>query len=193
MVSNRRWPDVLARRLLTSASEPMKAVVNAGISGNRVLTFGAGPSLVSRFDRDALLQPGVTHVIILEGINDISRSATDSVTAEDIIFGLHQVVDRAHERGIIVYGATILPFDRTPPAPVLEAKRQAINAWIRTSGVYDAVIDFDSVTRDPQQPGRMLPAYDSGDHLHPSDAGYEAMGESIDLALFRTAHRRPRG
>jgi lysophospholipase L1-like esterase len=175
---------VLARRLLTSG-EPVKAVVNAGISGNRVLTLGAGPSLVSRFDRDVLLQPGVTHVIILEGINDISRSATDSTSAEDIIFGLHQVVDRAHEHGIVVYGATLTPYERTPPSPALEAKRQAVNHWIRTSGVYDAVIDFDSVTRDPKQPGRMLPAYDSGDHLHPSDAGYKAMGESIDLALFR--------
>ncbi len=182
--SNKRWPDVLARRLLTS-NEPVKAVVNAGISGNRVLTLGAGPSLVSRFDRDVLLQPGVTHVIVMEGINDISLSARDSTTADAIIYGLHQVADRAHEHGLVVYGATLTPFDRTPPAPALEAKRQAVNRWIRTSGVYDAVIDFDSVTRDPGQPGRMLPAYDSGDHLHPSEAGYKAMGESIDLALFR--------
>jgi lysophospholipase L1-like esterase len=180
--SNRRWPDVLARRLLSS-SEPPKAVVNAGISGNRVLTFGAGPSLLSRFDRDVLMQPGVTHVIILEGINDISRSAVDTISAEDIIYGLRQVVERAHERGIVVYGATLTPFERARPEN--EPKRQAVNQWIRTSGVYDGVIDFDAVIRDPAKPTRMLPAYDSGDSLHPSDAGYQAMANAIDLTLFR--------
>lgn len=180
--SNRRWPDVLARRLLAS-SEPPKAVVNAGISGNRVLTFGAGPSLVSRFDRDVLMQPGVSHVIILEGINDLSRSNVDTVSAEDIIAGLREMVQRAHERGIVVYGATLTPYSRARPEN--EPKRQAINQWIRTSGVYDGVIDFDAVVRDPSQPSRMLPAYDSGDQLHPSDAGYAAMGNAIDLALFR--------
>jgi lysophospholipase L1-like esterase len=183
--SNRRWPDVLARRLLSSG-EPPKAVVNAGISGNRILTFGAGPSLLSRFDRDVLMQPGVTHVIILEGINDISRSNVDTVTADDIISGLRQVVDRAHERGLVVYGATLTPFERARPEN--EPKRQAVNQWIRTSRVFDGVIDFDAVTRDPSQPNRLLPAYDSGDHLHPSDAGYRAMGEAIDLRLF--ARRR---
>ena len=185
--SNRRWPDVLARRLLTSPSEPMKAVVNAGISGNRVLTFGAGPSLVSRFDRDVLMQPGVTHVIILEGINDISRSAVDTVTADDIIFGLRQVMERAHDRGLVVYAATLTPFSGAPGER--EAMRQAVNQWIRTGGASDGVIDFDAVTRDPDQPNRLRPVYDSGDHLHPSDAGYKAMGESIDLAMFRRAGR----
>ena len=185
--SNRRWPDVLARRLLSARSEPMKAVINAGISGNRVLTFGAGPSLVARFDRDVLMQPGVTHVIVLEGINDI-RSNVDTVSAHDIIFGFRQVVERAHERGIVVYGATLTPFER--PLSEGEVKRQAVNAWIRTSGVFDGVIDFDAVTRDPGQQNRFLPLYDSGDHLHPSDAGYKAMGESIDLALFRAKPRR---
>jgi lysophospholipase L1-like esterase len=180
--SNRRWPDVLARRLLSS-SEPPKAVVNAGISGNRVLTFGAGPSLLSRFDRDVLMQPGVTHVVIMEGINDISRSAIDTVSAEDIIHGLRQVVERAHERGIVVYGATLTPFERARPEN--EPKRQAVNQWTRTSGVYDGVIDFDAAIRDPAKPTRMLPAYDSGDSLHPSDAGYLAMANAIDLALFR--------
>ncbi|HEV8217464.1 MAG TPA: SGNH/GDSL hydrolase family protein [Gemmatimonadaceae bacterium] len=180
--SNRRWPDILARRLLSSTEAP-KAVVNAGISGNRVLTFGAGPSLLSRFDRDVLMQAGVTHVIILEGINDISRSAVDTVSAEDITYGLRQVVERAHERGIVVYGATLTPFERARPEN--EAKRQAVNQWIRTSGVYDGVIDFDAVVRDPAKPDRMLPAYDSGDALHPSDAGYLAMANAIDLALFR--------
>jgi lysophospholipase L1-like esterase len=179
--SNRRWPDVLARRLLSSSESP-KAVVNAGISGNRVLTFGAGPSLLSRFDRDVLMQPGVTHVIILEGINDISRSNVDTVTADDIISGLRQVAERAHERGLVVYGATLTPFERARPEN--EPKRQAVNQWIRTSGAFDGVIDFDAVTRDSSQPNRLQPGYDSGDHLHPSDAGYRAMGEAIDLRLF---------
>lgn len=186
--SNRRWPDVLARRLLTTPSAPVKSVVNAGISGNRVLTFGAGPSLVARFDRDVLTQPGVSHVIVLEGINDISRGNVDTVSADDIIYGLRQVADRAHERDLVIYGATLTPFERLLPEN--EAKRQTVNQWIRTGGAFDGVIDFDAVTRDPAQPNRFLPAYDSGDHLHPSDAGYKAMGESIDLALFRAAPRR---
>ncbi|MEP6763481.1 MAG: SGNH/GDSL hydrolase family protein [Gemmatimonadaceae bacterium] len=186
--ANRRWPDVLAQRLLSSKSEPMKAVVNAGISGNRVLSFGAGPSLVSRFDRDVLMQPGVSHVIILEAINDISRSTVDTISADDIIFGYKQVIERAHERGIAVIGATLTPFHRAP-APN-EAMREAVNTWIRTSGAYDAVIDFDVITRDPNKPNQLLPAYDSGDGLHPSDAGYKAMGEAINLALFRKRLQR---
>jgi lysophospholipase L1-like esterase len=186
--ANRRWPDVLAQRLLTSKTEPMKAVVNAGISGNRVLTFAAGPSLVSRFARDVFMQPGVTHVVILEGINDISRSNVDTVSADDIIFGYKQLIARAHERGIVAIGATLTPFDRAP-APN-EEKRQAVNRWIRTSGAYDAVIDFDGATRDPDKPNQLLPAYDSGDGLHPSDAGYKAMGDAIDLTLFRKRLQR---
>jgi lysophospholipase L1-like esterase len=187
--SNRRWPDVLARRLLTSA-EPPKSVVNAGISGNRVLTFGAGPSAVARFDRDVLMQPGVTHVIVLEGINDIGRAppSPDVVTADEVIFGLKQMADRAHERGLLIYGATLTPASQRPGE--LESKRVAINTWIRTSGTFDGVIDFDAVTRDPAQPNQFLPAYDSGDHLHPSDAGYKAMGEAIDLTLFRGRARK---
>ena len=190
--SNRRWPDVLARRLLTAPGEPPRAVVNAGISGNRVLTFGAGPSLVSRFDRDVLLQPGVTHVIVLEGINDISRDAVDSASAQELIDAQRQLAERAHERGVVIYGATLTPFARPTTdarAAEREAKRQALNEWIRHGGAYDGVIDFDAVTRDPAHPGAFLPAYDSGDHLHPSDAGYRAMGDAIDLALFR--RRRP--
>lgn len=186
--ANRRWPDILAERLLSSRTEPVKAVINAGISGNRVLSFGSGPSLLARFDRDVLMQPGVTHVIVLEGINDISRSAADSISAADIIFGHKQLIDRAHTRGLLIYGATLTAFERAPAAN--EAKRQAVNEWIRTSGAYDAVIDFDAITRDPAKPTRLLPAYDSGDTLHPSDAGYKAMGEAIDLALFRTRRLR---
>ncbi|MDB4882895.1 MAG: lysophospholipase, partial [Gemmatimonadetes bacterium] len=183
--ANARWPNFLAARLLNS-SEPPKAVVNAGISGGRVLTYGAGPSALARFDRDVLATPGLTHVILLEGINDISRSAVDGVTAEDIIFGYRQLIMRAHERGIVIFGATLTPAaPRAPYTPALEAKRAAVNAFIRTSGQFDGVIDFDAATRDPANPLQFLPAYDSGDHLHPGDAGYRAMAESIDLTLFR--------
>ena len=186
--TNARWPDVLARRLLAS-SETARGVANAGISGNRVLTFGTGPSALARFDRDVLLVPGVTHVIVLEGINDIRAGINrpaEAITAEDLIFGYRQLIARAHERGLVIIGATLTPAggaERHPPEN--EAMRQAANEWIRTSGAFDAVIDFDRVTRDPAHPERLLPEYDSGDHLHPSDAGYREMGESIDLALFR--------
>jgi lysophospholipase L1-like esterase len=189
--ANTRWPDVLARRLLGS-SEPPKGVVNAGIGGNRVLSPGAGPSALARFDRDVLMQPGVTHVVLLEGINDLGRGTAtpdprDSVTADDIIFGYQQLIARAHERGLLIYGATLTPIGgmNRPTTAAADAKRRMINEWIRTSGMFDGVIDFEAATRDPAQPDRLLPAYDSGDHLHPSDAGYRAMGEAIDLALFR--------
>lgn len=183
--SNSRWPNELARRLLTSG-EPPKGVANAGISGNRVLSPVTGPSALARFDRDVLMQPGVSHVIVLEGINDIGRSIPDGISADDIIYGLHQMADRAHERGIVMFGATLTPAGpRAPFTPELEAKRMAVNTWIRSSGVFDGVIDFDAVTRDPSDPTRMLPAYDSGDHLHPGDVGYKAMGDAIALALFR--------
>jgi lysophospholipase L1-like esterase len=182
--ANSRWPDVLARRLMRS-NAPL-AVANAGISGGRVLTYGAGPSALARFDRDVLATPGVTHVILLEGINDIGRSAIDGVTADDIIFGYRQLIARAHDRGIMIFGATLTPAGPRPNfTPALEAKRAAVNAFIRTSGEFDGVIDFDAATRDPVNPLQFLPSYDSGDHLHPGDAGYQAMGEAIDLTLFR--------
>jgi len=186
---NRRWPNVLAQRLLTGA-EPPKGVANQGISGNRVLSTGAGPSALARFDRDVLMTPGVTHIVLLEAINDIGGSARDGTTAEDLIQGYRQLIDRAHDRGLVIIGATLTPAGpRAPFTPELEAKRVAVNAFIRAPGNFDAVIDFDAVTRDPARPTQFLPAYDSGDHLHPSDAGYKAMGEAIDLALFRA--RRP--
>ncbi len=187
--ANRRWPNVLAQRLLSSA-EPPKGVANHGIGGNRVLTFGTGPSALARFDRDVLMTPGVTHVVLLEGINDIGASVRDGVTADDIIQGYRQLIERAHDRGIVIIGATLTPAaPRAPYTPELEAKRAAVNAFIRGPGNFDGVIDFDAATRDPAHPTQFLPAYDSGDHLHPSDAGYKAMGEAIDLALFRA--RRP--
>jgi lysophospholipase L1-like esterase len=187
--ANRRWPNVLAERLL-KANEPAKGVANHGIGGNRVLTFGTGPSALARFDRDVLMTPGVTHIVLLEGINDIGASARDGVTADDIIQGYRQLIARAHERGLVIIGATLTPAGpRANFTPELEAKRAAVNAFVRGAGNFDAVIDFDAATRDPAHPTQFLPAYDSGDHLHPNDAGYKAMGESIDLAAFRA--RRP--
>lgn len=192
--SNGRWPDVLARRLLTSR-EPPKAVVNAGISGNRVLSFGTGPSALERFDRDVLMQPGVTHIVVLEGVNDIgggtnATNPRNEMSAEELIAGHKQLIDRAHERGVLIYGATLTPIGGMRGiGSAHHAKRDALNTWIRTSGAYDGVIDFDKATRDPADTTRFLPAYDSGDHLHPSPAGLKAMGEAVDLALFRKTRR----
>jgi lysophospholipase L1-like esterase len=181
--ANTRWPNVLAMRL--SVGDAPMAVVNAGISGGRVLTFGAGPSALARFDRDVLTTPGLTHVILLEGINDIGSSARDGVTADDIIFGYRQLILRAHERGVRIIGATLTPAGpRASFTPALEARRTAVNTFVRMSGEFDGVIDFDAIARDPSNPLQFLPKYDSGDHLHPGDAGYRAMGEAIDLSLF---------
>jgi lysophospholipase L1-like esterase len=183
---NSRWPDYLARRLAARRG-PAIGVLNAGISGNQVLGDGAGVSALARFDRDVLVQTGVTHVIIMEGINDIGIArANPTPSAQDLIAGHKQLIDRARARGLKVYGATLTPFEGAAYFTAEgEAKRQALNQWIRTSGAYDAVIDFDEVTRDPAAPTKFLPAYDSGDHLHPGDAGYKAMGEAVDLKLFQ--------
>jgi lysophospholipase L1-like esterase len=183
--TNNRWPDQLARRLAGRKGGGV-AVLNAGISGNRVLGDGAGVSALARFDRDVLMQTGVTHVVVLEGINDIGIARNNpSPTAEDLIAGHKQLIDRAHARGLKIYGATLTPFEGAPYfTSEGEAKRQALNKWIRSSGAYDGVIDFDMITRDPAAPTKFLPAYDSGDHLHPGDAGYKAMGDAVDLALF---------
>jgi lysophospholipase L1-like esterase len=182
---NARWPDVLARRLAARRGAQV-AVLNAGISGNRVLGDGAGISALARFDKDVLMQTGVTHVVVMEGINDIGVARNNpSPSAADLIAGHKQLIERARARGLKIYGATLTPFDGAAYfTPEGEAKRQALNDWIRTSKAYDGVIDFDRVTRDPAAPSKFLPAYDSGDHLHPGDAGYKAMGEAVDLALF---------
>lgn len=196
--TNQRWPDLLAERLLADAYQPAMAVLNAGIGGNRVLNDPpegfefAGPNALARFDRDVLAQPGVTHLIVFEGINDIglpllSGDPAQFVSADELITGLRQLAERAHEHGIVAFGATITPFDGSMIfSEEGEAIRQAVNDWIRTAGAFDAVIDFDEVVRDPRQPTRLLAAFDAGDLLHPNDAGFKAMAESIDLALLRT-------
>ena len=183
---NARWPDVLARRLAARKGAGV-AVLNAGISGNRVLGDGAGVSALARFDKDVLMQTGVTHVVVMEGINDIGIARSNpSPSAADLIAGHKQLIERAHARGLKIFGATLTPYEGAAYfSPEGEAKRQALNEWIRTSGAYDGVIDMDKVTRDPAAPTKFLPAYDSGDHLHPGDAGYKAMGDAVDLALFK--------
>jgi lysophospholipase L1-like esterase len=188
--ANGRWPDVLAARLQADKKTADLGVLNQGIGGNRVLHDGYGPSALARFDRDLIAQSGVKYLIILEGINDIGRlkdphEPGDNITADDLIFGLTQLATRAHQHGIKVFGATLTPYLPTGySSPQGEQVRQAYNQWIRTSGIFDGVIDFDKITQDPANPGTFLPAYDSGDHLHPGDAGYKAMGDAIDLSLF---------
>ena len=184
--TNNRWPDQLARRL-GARKGPGFAVLNAGISGNRVLSDGAGVSALARFDKDVLMQTGATHVVVMEGINDIGLARNNpSPGAGDLIAAHKQLVERARARGLKIYGATLTPFEGAAYfTPEGEAKRQALNDWIRTSGTYDGVIDFDKATRDPAAPTKFLPTYDSGDHLHPNDAGYTAMGNAVDLALFK--------
>jgi lysophospholipase L1-like esterase len=186
--TNNRWPDLLAKRLQTAGTR--MAVLNSGIAGNRVLSnaaFGVGVNALARFELDALAEPGVTHVVVLEGINDIGQArANPSPSSDDLIVGYKQLIERAHSRGLKIYGATLTPFEAAAYfTKEGEAKRQAVNEWIRTSKAYDAVIDFDAVTRDPANPTRFLPQYDSGDHLHPNDAGYQAMANAVDLSLFK--------
>lgn len=180
--TNNRWPDHLARRL--TAQNIRLGVLNAGIAANRVLSEGTGVNALARFDRDVLVQPGVSHVVVLEGINDIRNSPT--MSAADLIVGHRQLIDRARAHGLKIYGATLLPCEGANNCtPEGEVKRKAVNRWIRTSKAYDGVIDFDAVIRDPKSPTKMLPQYDSSDHLHPSDAGYQAMANTVDLGLFK--------
>jgi lysophospholipase L1-like esterase len=187
--TNNRWPDQLMRRIAAQPGGPTVAIMNAGIGGNRVLTDGAGANALSRFDLDALSAPGVSHVIVLEGINDIGQARQNPTpTAEDIIAGHKQLIERAHAKGLKIYGATLTPFyGAAYYTEIGEAKRQALNEWIRTSKAYDAVVDFDKAARDPNDPKKFLAAYDACDHLHLNDAGYKAMADAIDLALFKPA------
>jgi lysophospholipase L1-like esterase len=192
MDSDMPWPSVLARRLGAQKQIPPRAVINMGISGNRVLKEGAGSSALARFDRDVLSRPGAKWVVLLEGINDISFSsipglpASEKVTAADIITGYRLLIDRAHLHGLAIIGGTLTAFEGVPTfTEAGEKMRQEVNRWIRESGAFDAVVDFDAATRDPAAPTKLKPAYDSGDHIHPNDAGNKAMAEAIDLKLFR--------
>ena len=163
------------------------SVVNGGIGGGHVLEDGVGPNALARFDRDVFAQPGVTHVTVLESVNDIGLGGANSAPrVADLIAGHRQLIDRAHARGLRIYGGTIVPFEGAAYwTPEGEVKRQALNDWIRGSGAYDAVLDFDRLMRHPARPTRMRAEFDSGNHLHPAPAGYRAMADSIDMELFR--------
>jgi lysophospholipase L1-like esterase len=186
------WPSILARRLGAARTGAPRSVINMGISGNRVLREGAGSSGLARFDRDVLSRPGARWVLMLLGINDIGFSAipglpaSEKATAEDIITGYQLLIAQARLHGLAIMGATLTPFEGVNTYTAAgEQMRQQINQWIRTRGNFDAVVDFDQATRDPAQPTRLLPAFDSGDHIHPNDAGNKAMADAIDLKLFR--------
>ncbi|MGA2570052.1 MAG: SGNH/GDSL hydrolase family protein [Terracidiphilus sp.] len=192
---NDRWTDVLAARLQAKKKTRNIGVVNKGTGGNHLLTDGLGPNVLARFDRDVLAPAGVRWVIVFEGVNDLGGLARNGevppeahqALVEHVIAAYEQIVERAHAHGLRVYGATITPYvgsDYYHPGPLSEADRQAVNAWIRTEGHFDAVIDFDAVVRDPEHPDRLLPAYDCGDHLHPGPAGYKAMGEAAAVGLL---------
>jgi lysophospholipase L1-like esterase len=189
--ANRSWPELLAERLQADPALAGWSVINTGISGNRVLRTGAGESALARFTEDVLSRPGARWVIVLDSINDINMSimpgmpASQSATAEELIAGLDQLVTRARLHGLKIAGGTIMPTKGLPfYSQKGEAMRQAVNAWIKTSGRFDAVIDFDSATRDPADPLRIDPRFDPGDHVHPNDEGNRAMAEAIDLAIF---------
>jgi lysophospholipase L1-like esterase len=187
-----RWPDQLARRLIARMDARAPGVMNQGLGGNRILHDIRGDSGLRRFDRDVLAQPGVTHAIVLLGTNDLRNrwaKPEEEVTAEQMIAGLKQLALRAQAHGIKIFGGTLTPFENETFlvgawTPAREAVRQSVNAWIREGGAFDAVIDFDKGVRDPERPSSMLPSYDCGDHLHPSDLGYNRMGDIIDLSLF---------
>jgi lysophospholipase L1-like esterase len=197
------WPDMLANRLVGQQSTTGLAVLNEGIGGNRILHDGAGVSALARFDRDVLAQPGVVNLIVLEGINDIGwphmkpRLANGAaptempfvhevVSAQDLIMGLQQIIERAHQHGIRVFGATLTPYEGADYYSTDgEATRQAVNQWIRTSSAFDGVFDFDAAVRDPSHPTQFREGYHSGDHLHPSATGYKAMADAIDLSILR--------
>jgi lysophospholipase L1-like esterase len=189
--TDRSWPSQLAQRLQAIDATSGLAVVDQGISGNRLLRDGAGVSALARLDRDVLSQPGVKWVIVLEGINDIGigsragAAAEDVVTAEDLIAAHKQIIERAHVHGIKAIGATLTPFAGAAYySEEGETLRRAVNEWIRTSKAYDAVIDFDAITRDPEDPKQIRPMYNIRDHLHPNDLGYRLMAEAVDLSMF---------
>jgi lysophospholipase L1-like esterase len=183
-----RWPDELARRLKATDSTDHVSVLNQGIGGNCVLKDCLGPAAIDRFERDVLNQTDVKWVIILEGINDIGgiRSAEQADTvANGLINAYQQMIEKAHDQNILVYGATLLPFGESfYDGPERERARQQVNEWIRTSGSFDAIIDFDKALNNPEHPNQLLPAADTGDHLHPNENGYRLMAKAVDLTLF---------
>lgn len=181
--TNRRYPDYVADRLATRPTVHRFGIMNEGISGNRVLVDSAGVSVQARFDRDVLSQPDVHTVIVMEGINDIGNGTATS--ADQLIAAYKQLIARAHAKDVCIIGATMTPFEGAGYySEAKEQIRSAVNEFIRTSGAYDGIVDFDQATRDPANPKRFLPAYDRGDHLHPSDNGYAAMANALDLSLL---------
>jgi hypothetical protein len=185
----RGWPGRLAERLAALPAVQRCGVVNMGISGNRVLKAGRATSALDRFWRDVASVPNVTHVIFLEGINDIgagTETGPDAVTAEQLLYGYRQFVERAHALGIKVIGGTMTPALRAGyMSPVKERVRQSVNAAIRSGKVFDGIVDFEIAVRNPAAPADLRPEFDPGDHLHPNDAGLKAMGDAIDLATLR--------
>jgi lysophospholipase L1-like esterase len=200
--ANRRWPDLLAERLSARKGDAAWSVINMGISGNCVLNVCAGESALARFDRDVLSVPGAASVVVFEGVNDLgvgfgefqgpmadvfrSMVPEHKPDAASMIAGYRQLIDRAHAKGLKIYGATIAPYQGAFYFSAAgEAVRQQVNAWIRTGGAFDGVLDFDAVLRDPAQPTQIAEPLQSGDHLHGSDLGYAAIANSINLALFK--------
>lgn len=178
---NDRWTDFLAQRLQNNAATSAVGVLNVGIGGNAVVSGGLGPTATARFDSDVLAQSGVRWLIVLEGVNDIGESTAPGV-AEDLIAAYQQFVSKAHAAGLLAYGATILPFNgHSYYSEGNEEARQNVNAWIRTPGNFDAVIDLEAAVRDPARPSALLAAYDSGDHLHLNPSGYQRLAEAVDL------------
>jgi lysophospholipase L1-like esterase len=191
--ADRSWPSAFAARILTTAGTPKMAVLNQGISGNRLLADGAGVNALARFDRDVLGISGVRWVMILEGINDIGQTTSargnapppNPVTADELIGSIKQMIERAHAHGIKVAGCTLTPYEGAGYySEKGEEVRQAVNRWIRTGGAFDAVVDFEKATQDPANPKTFTPAFNNGDHLHPNDGGYKAMADAIDLKIF---------
>ena len=193
---NNRWTDILAIQLQANHKTSHVSVLNHGIGGNHLLTDGLGPNALARVDRDIIAQTGVRYLIVLEGVNDLGKLSREGEVPKaehdrlvhEMIAAYEQIILRAHAHGIKVYGATILPdvgSDYYHPRPANEADRVAVNNWIRQPGHFDGVIDFDKLTADPAHPDRLLPAYDSGDHLHPSPVGYEVMGKAVAITLFQ--------
>jgi lysophospholipase L1-like esterase len=184
--ANHRWPDRLSDRLRARFGTSARSVVDEGIAGNAVLTDlpTGGPSALHRLTRDVLVRRGLTDVILLEGINDL-RSASPAATADQIIAGYQQIIDRVHAKGARIFGATVTPVEGSARySATMEQQRQKLNAWIKAPGHFDGFVDFAKAIQDPADPLRMLSSYDSGDHLHPNDAGYQAMANAVDLTLL---------